>query len=156
MSHRKAKTKRQRLLARIHILEKECWPGDPERAHAMRRELMGFNFGVSSAAKLADADLEALVELLEGRRKAPGARRTGRSLGGRLEHLRSQARATARELDWEDKRFRGLCRKKCGVDRVEWCNDIKKLTALVKTLEGYLRQEFERATQQKSPGEPGL
>jgi len=138
------KTKRQRLLARVHILEKEVWPGDKRRAHAMRRELMVFNFGASSAADLPESDLEELAKLLASRRAKPGTRHPERSRAARLEELLSQARATARELGWSDNRLRGLCRKTCGVDRVEWVREIKKLTALVAALERYLRREFSR------------
>jgi len=141
---RKKKSKRQRLLARVHILAGEIWPGDRERADNMRRELMMYNFGARSATALDEQELEELVAMLASRLKGQGSKLKGRTKDARLEELLSQARATARELGWEDRRLRGLCRKTCGVDRVEWVREIKKLTALVAALERYLRREFSR------------
>lgn len=138
---RKPKTKRQRLLARVHILAKEIWP---QSTDDMRREWLMYNFGIRSVAGLGVAELDGVVEAMGARKKAQGSRPKGRSKGGRLESLRGQARATARELGWSDKRLRGLCRKCCGCDRLEWVRDISRLTALVKALERYLRREFRR------------
>jgi len=128
----------------VHILQKEIWPGDPERAERLYREMLMFNFGERSAADLGEAELEELVRIMEDR-KTGGRPRTAdgrRSRDARVEELRDLANDLKNALAWPEKRLRGLVYKICGVSDIAWCSDIKKLDGLVKALENYLRDEF--------------
>ena len=56
--------------------------------------------------------------------------------------LREKALWIAESLERGEKRLKGLVEKICGVERLEWCHDVKKLKGLLAALKKILRAEI--------------
>jgi len=130
ISHRNA------LLAKVHIAKKELGLDDD-----LYRVILQDEFGVESAADLRVEELEGLV----ARFKAKGwqSRPGGRSYNtktAQAEALRDRARQAALHTALNEKRFRGLVKKICGVDDIEWCGEAVRLKRLVAVIESIAKR----------------
>lgn len=123
--------KRQGLLAMVHIALKELGIDDGDYRDILKRE-----FGVASAAALSEREMGDLIR----RFKSKGWQAKGgkvwrpRNTEGQLRALKERARALAADIENGEQRLAGLCRKICGVDKVEWCKDVEKIKRLVVVL----------------------
>ena len=138
---------RNALLAKIHIAIKALGISDDD----YRLILAGEEFGVDSAAKLSDRGLSDLVGWFEERGWRPkvgGGRQKPQTSSAavlkpqaqrshQVDALKDRARQMALHTDLDMARWRGLVRKACGVDELEWCGDavrLKRLLAMLKTI----------------------
>ena len=128
-SPNKFQKQRHGLLAVVHIAKKDLGLADPEyRAVLMR-------YGVSSAGAMSIPELENLVEYFEslGFIKTQKERfKKFKKPGTQAAALKERILSEAAKLDNWEKRLAGLVKKKCGVDKLEWCSDIGKLKSLLK------------------------
>ena len=125
--------RRQGLLAMVHIALKDLGICDDDYRDILKRE-----FGVSSAAALSGRELRELIERFKS--KGWAARGKGgkvwrpKNTEGQLRALRDRARGLASEIENGKQRLAGLCKKICGVDKVEWVRDVEKVKRLVVVL----------------------
>lgn len=127
---------RKALLAKVHIAKKDLkWPD------AYYRQLLMNFFGVPTAAALGIRDLEFLIETMIRLGWKPKARRGPGSIENHLEALRYRAKALAAKIQNGEAGLRGLTKKYCGVEDLEWCDDITKLKQLLAILGNIYRRE---------------
>ena len=132
---------RNALLAKIHIAKKELGLDDD-----LYREILQDEFGVGSAADLRVEELEGLVARFEAKgwqSRAKESRPGGRSYNtktAQAEALRDRARQAALHTELNEKRFRGLVKKICGVDELEWCGEAVRLKRLVAVIESMVKK----------------
>jgi phage gp16-like protein len=123
---------RRALLAKIHIAIKDMGIDDE-----LYRLILQEEFGAKSAAELGNRQLEQLVERFE--RKGWKPRRQSADDGrqqktGQADALKEKVGQILLHSDFDEVRLRGLVRKICGVDHLEWCGDavrLKKLLAVI-------------------------
>ena len=145
---------RNALLAMVHIAIKELGITRDDY-----RTILKWQFNQASAADLSIMELQYLVEYFvqhgwksKRRQRTDNRRQTtedrGRTRtrktdnGPQLEALRERAIEVAGELENGERRLRGLCRKLCGVDRIEWCTEVRPLKGLVAALERILAADL--------------
>ena len=127
-------SQRRGLLAKVHIAKKELGVFDDDYRDILRRE-----FGVTSSAALADRELESLVDYFISKGWKP---QRSEARGQRPEEKKAAQAAALKERigqellhsDMTAERLRGLVRKICGVDDLQWCGDavrLKKLLAVI-------------------------
>lgn len=130
-SPNKLQRQRQGLLAVVHIAKKDLGLTDADYSAVLIR------YGVSSAAALSIPELENLVEYFESlgfkKRKKSGSKKWKRP-GTQAAALRERILSEASKLDNWEKRLTGLVRKICGVEKLEWCSDVRKLKSLLKCI----------------------
>jgi len=123
---------RKGLLAKIHIAKKELGLQDVEY-----REIIESRYGRISAGDLSNPELEDLVQYYIHCGWQPKPQTTNHRRRAKLqtEILRERAWAIASDLENGEKRLRGLVKKICGIERIEWCHDVPKLKRLLAALE---------------------
>lgn len=124
---------RKGLLAKVHIAKRELGLDD-----AIYQSILYQGFGVTSAAKLANPELEHLIKHFESSGWVPRRRRGGKKT--HLAALRERIQQMAREIPLTRERLRGLCRFVCSVDDPRWCTNPDKLSQLLAVL-GKLKRE---------------
>ncbi len=120
---------RRGLLAKVHIAIKELGIPDDDYRGILVKE-----FGVSTAKALSIIELQYLVAYFEEKGWEPQGGNRKSEIGNRksqCEALQGRAREIAAEMEDGERRLRGLCKKLCGVDRLEWCRDAGKLKRLL-------------------------
>lgn len=123
---------RRGLLAKVHIAIKDLGILEEDYRDMLERE-----FFVTSAAALSLDELERLVARFEDCGWRPRGSRGGTTRGAaqrQAEALRKRALALASGIENGDKRFQGMVRKICGVERIEWCQDTARLKRLLAAL----------------------
>lgn len=122
--------RRQGLLAMVHIALKDLGICDEDYRDILERE-----FRVKSAGALSVRELGDLIERFKSKgwkAKGKGGRPwRPRNTDGQLRALKDRARALAGEIENGEQRLMGLCKKICGVDKVEWCKDVEKIKRLI-------------------------
>ena len=144
---------RNALLAKVHIATKDLGISDEDYRLILEEE-----FRVDSAGKLSERGLSDLVAWFESRGWSPKRRETGgdrvtkhvsRVTTNQLDALKDRARQMALHTDLDMARWRGLVRKACGVDELEWCGDavrLKRLLAMLKTISDHeIHERHERS-----------
>ena len=113
---------RKALLAAIHAANKEL-----DLEEDTYRDLLEAEFGQRSAGTLQNGQLRRLLDIYQGWGwKSPRNKQA--------EALWVRARRLAEGLEDGPERLRGLVKKICGVDRLEWCRDAGKLRQLLAAL----------------------
>ena len=143
---------RNALLAMVHIAIKELGITKDDY-----RTILKWQFSKGSAADLSILELQYLVEyFVQHGWKSKRRQRTeergettedrGRTTDNQrqLEALRERAEEITEELENGERRLQGLCRKLCGVDRIEWCTEVGRLKGLVAALERVLAADLRR------------
>jgi phage gp16-like protein len=124
---------RHGLLAKVHIALNDLDIPDEDY-----RDILEKDFGVRSAAALSINELQDLVAFF----KSKGWKgKPGKSASQALA-FRTRAEKMALEIENGEKRLKGLVRKICGVERLEWCRDLETLKALLAAL-GKIKKEDE-------------
>jgi phage gp16-like protein len=128
---------RRGLLATVHIAAKELGIEDVDR-----RDIMLNLFGVESSKALSDGDLRRLLDYFGTKGwKARGRRSEVRDQAlkdkNQAEAFRHRARALIEKAENEGlvTSARGLIKKVCGVDNLDWCRDAGRLKRLLAVLE---------------------
>jgi len=130
--NRNSAQERRNLLAKIHIARNElCW------SDIQYRLLIEGVFGVPTAAALSNQQLEKVVAyfIREGWKPKGGQRSKQASI------LQRKALEFVPQIPGGKRRVEGLCRKLCGVEKIEWCNDASKLKRLLAAMGNIKRQE---------------
>ena len=133
-SRNKLQRRRQALLAMVHIALKDL--GMPDEDY---RGILLEEFCVSSAAALSLSELGDLVDRFREKGWQPEGGRQRKEGSDMAEirqarALRERAETLAGEIENGERRLKGLCKKICGVDKLEWCRDVGKLRRLLKVL----------------------
>ncbi len=115
----------------VHMAKKAIELSDDDYRDILIRE-----YGVSSAAALSMHELADLVDRFrhKGWQPKAGGDGKGRRQKAQAVALREKARAIASRLDNGEKRLSGLCKRICGVNRIEWVRDVEKLKHLLAVL----------------------
>ena len=123
----RSKQQRRGLLAKVHIAIKDLGVLDDDYRDILRRE-----FGVASAAALSNRELESLVRYFQSR----GWRSKQRTYApDQVGALRERALGLKEQISMSDFRFSRLCRRICGTDRLQWCQQPAKLKRLLAVME---------------------
>ena len=132
-SQNKLQKRRQALLAMNHIALKELNISDEDYRDILRDE-----FKVASSSALSLPELGRLIERHKSKGWSPkgegGRAWRPKNTGGQLRVLGERARGLASEIENGAQRLPGLCRKLCGVDKIEWCKDVGKIKGLIAAL----------------------
>jgi len=131
----KEKAQRKNLLAQVHIAKKDLCILDGDYRDILSRE-----FGRESAADLNNVELKYLVAYFREHGWQPKGR------PDQAQALRKRARTIAGKLDDGEQRLKGLCKRICRVDRLEWCKDVNRLKSLVAAL-GRISREADSQAQ---------
>jgi len=129
---------RRVLLAKVHIAKKDLGVDEDIYRMILREE-----FGVDSAADLANRELEQLVLRFEARGwKAKSGQ--ARGVDQSCDRTRTQVDAFKERIGQEllhselnEKRLRGLVRKVCKADDLRFCHnagDLKRLLAIIRRI----------------------
>lgn len=129
--------KRRKLLAMVHIAREELALSD-----AQYRIMLLAAFEVPTAAALTNSQLEAFVEYFK---RKYGWRPKSKEPTRQIRFLQEKAVDFARQIPGGSDRAQGLCRKLCGVDRIQWCNDVAKLKRLLAAM-GNIKRRGHKAT----------
>lgn len=127
---KKVSSQRRGLLAKVHIAKKELGLLDDDY-----RDILGREFGVTSSAALADRELENLVSYFKSKgwkNRKPEDR--GKKSAAQVAALKERIGQEVLHSEMTADRMRGLVRKFCGVDDLQWCGDavrLKKLLAVI-------------------------
>jgi transposase len=125
---------RRAMLAKVHIAKKELGMDD-----AVYRVILQDEFGVDSSARLSIGELERLVGRFESKgwksQKTTADRRPrtaeNKQQQWQVEALKERIGQEVANSDLTELRFRGLVRKICGVDDLQWCGDAVRLKQLL-------------------------
>lgn len=124
--------RRKKLLAMIHIArESLCWTDIQYRC------MLSAGFDVPTASALTNEQLEKVVNyfIREGW-KPKGRQKTKQSY-----MLQKKVIGFIPQIPGGENRVNGLCRKLCGVEKVQWCNDPSKLKRLLAAMGNIKRKE---------------
>ena len=135
MPQTREKTRRNALLAKVHIAKKELAIEDDDYRAILKRE-----FRKHSAKQLTEMELGFLIDYFreKGWTPANGQRTTDNQQ--QYEILRARAWELAGKIENGDRRMKGLAKKILGVDRLEWCRDVGRLKRLLAVLENIKRE----------------
>jgi len=131
---RGAEAQRKGLIQKIHIAKNQL--GITEDAY---RDMLSQNYQVESSLQLNIKQLEDFRRHIWRPRR--GKRRPKKS---QVQTLREEILSLAANLERGERRLPGLCEKICGVERLEWCHDVKKLKSLLAAARKLLRMEMGR------------
>lgn len=131
---------RRGLLAKVHIAVKEL--GITEENY---RNILKIDYGVASALALSIEELEDFMKRCEASGWKPKHTREGKRR--QIKALQYRAREIAGEIKNGDRRLRGLCRRICGVEVLEWCRDIHDLRRFLAVMESIKRQEANKVAE---------
>ena len=129
---------RRVLLAKVHIAKKDLGVDEDIYRMILREE-----FGVESAADLANRELEQLVLRFESRGwkaksgQAQGPAPTGDKARGQVDALKERIGQELLHSELNEKRLRGLVRKVCKADDLRFCHnagDLKRLLAIIRRI----------------------
>ena len=130
----KKNTRRNALLAKVHIAIKELGIDDDDYRAILKRE-----FGRYSAKQLTELELGWLIDYFRQKGwQAQSAERRAQS--EQYEILRARAWELAGKIENGDRRLKGLAKKILGVDRLECCRDVGRLQRLLAVLEKIKRE----------------
>jgi len=135
---RKKKSRREKLLAMVHIAKKELGMVDDDYRLILKRE-----FGKYSARDLTELELGYLIDYFREkgwRPKGGNLKLETGNLPNQIEQLRSRAWELAGKIENGDRRLKGLVKKILHVDRLEWSRDVGKLRRLLAVLEMIKRE----------------
>ena len=137
MQSTKKNTRRNALLAKVHIAKKELNIEDEDYRVILERE-----FRKDSARDLTDLELGYLIDYFrqhgwQTRNPQPATRNPI----NQIEHLRARAYEIAAKIENGEVRLKGLARKMLGVDSIAWCRDVKRLQRLLAVLEKIKKTE---------------
>jgi len=129
--------KRNRLLALLHMAKKDlCWS---ERFY---RQLLEVNFNMPTAAALSNDDLTRLLNFImkewDWRPEWYIQKKRNTS---QVKVLKQRITQFIPQIIDGEVRLKGLLKKLCGVDRLEWCDDANKLKGLLAALGNIKRKE---------------
>lgn len=125
--------KRKKLLAMVHIAREElCW------SDIQYRFLLTSGFGVPTASALTEEQLEKVVGHFV---KRYGWKPKGKPRTKQVAMLQQRAIEFIPQIPGGIKRVDGLCRKLCGVEKVQWCDDPSKLKRLLAAMGNIKRTE---------------
>ncbi len=132
------KQRRNGLFAMVHIALKDLDISDDDYRDILKNE-----FRVASASALSIPELGDLVDRFreKGWQPKAGADSKRQREGKQAVALRERAKAMSCELENGDKRLAGLCKRICGVEKLEWCRDAGKLKRLLVVLGKIAEQE---------------
>ena len=126
---------RRGLLARVHIAKKDLGLQDVKY-----REILEARCNKKSAADLTIPQLEDLVQYFLWFGWKPGVRRTlPRETKSQVLALRERVIAIAAKIENGENRLKGLCKKFCKVECIEWCWEVGPLKRLIAALEKIAR-----------------
>jgi phage gp16-like protein len=132
----KKKTRRDKLLAMVHIALKDLGICDEDYREILERE-----FGKRSAADLSELELGYLVDYFQEKGWG-GSKVHGSQLKNeQVQRLRERAYDIAGRLENGEKRLAGLSRKILGVDHITWSRDVPRLKRLLAILESLWKDE---------------
>ena len=131
---------RRVLLAKVHIAKKDLGVDEDVYRMILREE-----FGVDSAADLANRELEQLVVRFEsrgwkaksGQASRQGGTHTGDKVRGQVDALKERIGQELLHSELNEKRLRGLVRKVCKADDLRFCHnagDLKRLLAIIRRI----------------------
>jgi phage gp16-like protein len=128
--------RRNRLLSILHIAKKDLnWS---ERFY---RELLELNFRVPTAAALSNDELIRLIKFIMNEWDWRPKWRGKKTRTSQITVLRQRILSFVSLVPDGERRIQGLCRKFCGMDRVEWCCDVNKLKKILAALGNIKRKE---------------
>lgn len=129
--------RRNRLLAILHIAKDEL--NFSERFY---RDLLDVNFRVPTAAALSVDELSRLIKfIMDEYDWRPKGYKGTKKRSAQAEMLRKRVLEFIPQIPEGENRIKGLCRKLCNTDRVEWCHDADKLKRLLAALGNIKRRE---------------
>lgn len=128
---------RKKLLAIIHIAKEDLAWTDTQY-----RLMLSAAFDVPTAAALTNEQLQSVVDYFISKYGwTPKANKDKRSRTRQIDVLQQRAIEFVIQLPGGRHRFNGLCRKLCGVDKIQWCNDVAKLKRLLAAMGNIKRRE---------------
>jgi len=128
---------RRRFLALIHIAKK-----DVGMSEILYRDMLSAMFDVPTAAALNNNDLSRILVLFQTKYDwRPNGNKQSGEKNYQVEALQARAIEFISQIPDGEHRVKGLCRKLCGVDRIEWCKDAKKLKKLLAVMGNIKRRE---------------
>jgi phage gp16-like protein len=127
------------LLAMVHIAKKDLGVFDDDYRSLLRKE-----FGLASSAAMSIKELERLMRIFKkwGFVPKPRPRPKGQ---GQAKALQTRAKNEAKALENGDERLKGLVKRICKTDKLEWCKDVRKLKSLLAALRKIEASELESA-----------
>lgn len=133
MQSTKKNTRRNALLAKVHIAKKELGIEDADYRAILKRE-----FGKYSAKDLTELELGYLVDYF---REHGWQNPKRKAQSDQCEILRARAWELAGKIENGRVRLKGLTKKILKVDRLEWARDVGRLKRLLAVLENIKREE---------------
>jgi phage gp16-like protein len=128
---------RKKLLAALHIAKQDLGLSDKQY-----RDMLWASFGFPTAAALSNEDLKGVIDyFISDCGWKPKGRKAQQVKIYQIVALRERVIDFTPRLKNGKARIQGLCRKICGVDRVEWCNDANKLKRLLAAMGNIRRKE---------------
>ena len=124
---------RRKLLAMVHIAREDLALSD-----AQYRVMLSAAFDVPTAAALDNDQLRSFVDYFIQRH---GWRPKSKKKTKQVVFLQQKALSFSRQIPGGLDRGQGLCRKLCGVEKVQWCNDPLKLKRLLAAMGNIKRKE---------------
>jgi len=129
--------RRKRLLALIHIAVADLGWSDGEY-----RDMLTAAFNVPTASALTNEELSRVVtSFMVNYHWRPKGYKSAQAGNHQLEALKHRALGFASQINGGEQRVKGLCRKMCGVDRIEWCSDVASLKRLLAAMGNIKRRE---------------
>ena len=122
----KVERRRRAMLAKIHMAKKDLALDDDTY-----RDFLEAEYGVRSAGKLTPYQLDQVLGIFRAWGWESDPKRQAAA-------LRARAREMAGRIDNGEARLKGLVRKVCGVEWLDWVRDVGKLERLLAAL-GRLR-----------------
>lgn len=128
--------KRKKLLAMIHIAKK-----DLDWSEKQYRLVLSAAFGVPTASALSNDQLQAVLNYFVSKYGWQCGRNRQKAESSQISALQSRAIEFIDQIPGGEERVQGLCRKFCGVDRIEWCHNAAKLKRLLAAMGNIKRKE---------------
>lgn len=135
---------RNRLLAHIHVAQRQLGMTDEHY-----RILLEALFDQTTAAALTIEQLHYFVKYMKESMGWQPLIMDFKGDKAKLVAFRSRATEYAAQLTNGAKRLQGLCRSICGVESVDWCEDLMKLRKLLAALGNIVREEQEKTEAEK-------
>jgi len=133
-ANKKPDGRRKALLAKVHIAISQLGIADEDY-----RDILQAMFNVRSSAKLSDRNLDKLIRHFESKGFKARGQRSG--AGSQVKALKIKARVKLESA--VDAGFvrdsRGLVKKICGVDDIEWAGDAVRLKQLLAAIESIVK-----------------
>jgi len=128
---------RRRLLGLIHIAKKDLGMHEEEY-----RSCLKVSYGVPTAAALTNEELRGVVRFFITQYDwRPRGSKMEASKSHVAEMLQHRIYQFIPQIPGGERRVLALCRKFCGIDRIEWCKDPSKLKQLLAIMGNIKRKE---------------